>query len=303
MPSKQDYYEILGVLRQATDKQIKQAYRRLARKYHPDVNKGEKAAEEKFKQVAEAFAVLSDPDKRAKYDRGGHAAFGAGFNPFAGYDPQQFEFGFGDISELFKMFGGIGGMGGFGGQRRYAQRAQRGADLKLELSIPFLEALNGTRIDLIIPRRGEGSERVRHKVKVRIPAGVDDGTTLRLTGRGDAGAFGGPAGDAYLTIRVEPHAVFRREGRDLYCDVPISLARAALGGQVSVPTPAGNTTIALPVGTKSGQRFRLKSKGVAAVNGAPPGDLFAVIQIHPPKRLNKRSRELLQELEELLPEP
>ena len=362
MPSKKDYYEILGVARNASAKDIKAAYRRLARKYHPDVNKGDKSAEEKFKQVAEAFAVLSDATKRAQYDRGGHEAFGAGFDPFAGFDPRDFDVGFGSSSFedlLGQLFGG-----GFGGAGRATRTTRRhGQDLRFEASIGFMEAALGATVDLSIPRlescgdcggtglkpgsgqavcpdcggsgrqehrrggmrlavactrcggRGRlpgdpcracgGEGRVRHeqKVKVRIPPGVDDGTTLRIPGKGDAGASGGPPGDLLLKVHVEPHARFRRDGRDLICDLPVGLARAALGGPVDVPTLDGTATITVPAGTRSGQKLRVRGKGLPAGRGQPAGDLYAIVQIHPPKTLDPRSRELLEEFARRNPEP
>jgi molecular chaperone DnaJ len=358
MTTKKDYYEILGVSRSADQKEIKAAYRRLARKYHPDVNKGEKNAEERFKEVGEAFAVLSDKDKRARYDRGGHEAFGAGFDPFAGFDASQFDFGFGNLSDIFEMFTG----------RRHGRapgggRSRRGADLRFETRISFLDAVRGTTLELKIPRRapcgdcggsgvvsgsgeatcpdcgGSGQRRQRHgavqmmiacprcggagrlrgtpcsrcdgegrarreeRVKARIPAGVENGSTVRLPGRGDAGAAGGPSGDLYLVLRVEEHPLFRREGRDLFCDVPVGLASAALGGTIEVPTLDGTAKITLPAGTKSGQKFRLKGMGLAAGGGKPAGDLFAVVQIHPPESLDARSRELMEEFRRRNPEP
>lgn len=296
--ARKDYYEILGVSRTALGKEIKAAYRRLARKYHPDVNKGDKQAEEKFKEVAEAFAVLSDKEKRAKYDHGGHAAFGAGFDPFAGFDIHDFEFGQGDISSIFEIFGGRGrGRARAGGRSRI--RPRRGADLKLELRVPFLQAVNGGTVEIGVPRGGAGAE----TMSVRLPAGLEDGGTLRLAGRGQAGIHGGPPGDAFLTVRVEPHPFFRREGRNLYVDVWIGLARAALGGKSDVPTLDGRATITIPAGTRSGQKLRLKGRGVPAGAKRPVGDLFAVIQIQPPAKLDERSKELLEEFEKLNPVP
>ena len=290
---KKDYYEILGVPRTAEDKKIKAAYRRLARKYHPDVNKGDKGAEDKFKQVAEAFAVLSDKEKRAKYDRGGHAAFGPGFDPFAGFDVGQADVGFGDISSLFEMFG-FGGAG----RQAFRGRPRRGADLRLELRIPFAQAVQGDTVQLAVPRQG-GQDRM----KVRIPPGIEDGDTLRLAGKGNSGSAGSPPGDAYLTVRVDPHAVFRREGRDLFCDAPVGLARAALGGTIEVSTLTDKATVTLPPGTRSGQKLRLRGRGVPASAGKPAGDLYAVIQIQPPKVLDPRSRELMEEFDRLNPAP
>jgi curved DNA-binding protein len=300
MVSRKDYYEILGVPRTASDKEIKAAYRRLARRHHPDVNKGDKGSEEKFKEVAEAFAVLSDADKRRRYDQGGHAAFGTGFDPFAGFDVRHFDFGDAgfDLGDLFSNLGMFGG----GGRGRRVRRPRKGNDLRLQVQIPFLDALHGTTLDLQIPRQTEHG-RAQESVRVRIPPGIDDGDTVRVAARGDAGMVGGPPGDAYLIVQIEPHPIFRREGRNLVCDVPVGLATAALGGQVSVPTPDGSSTINVPQGTRSGQKLRLRGMGVPAGRGKPAGDLYAVIQIHPPKRLDKRARELMEEFGRLHPTP
>jgi molecular chaperone DnaJ len=348
---KKDYYEILGVSRSASDKEIKAAYRKLARKYHPDVNPGDKAAEDKFKEVAEAFAVLSDTEKRAQYDRGGHEAFGPGFDPFAGFDFRTAGFGLGDLSDILGMFGAD-----LGGSR---PSPRRGDDLQVEVRIPFQDAVTGTTLELTLPRRGacsacggggvqsgsrestcpdcggtgrrtqsrqglrvsltcgrcQGAGRqpgppcaacggagrmpTQDRVKVRIPPGIDDGGKVRVPGKGDAGASGGPAGDAYLIIRVEAHPLFRREGRDVICEVPIGVTKAVLGGTLDVPTLDGRATINVPAGTRSGQRFRLKGRGVPASSGRPAGDLYALIQIHPSKKLDERSRELFEELQRL----
>ncbi len=172
----------------------------------------------------------------------------------------------------------------------------------MQLRIPFLEAVRGTTVEIKVPRWGSGREREQTRVTVRIPAAVDDGTTLRLGGKGDASRSGGPPGDLYLEVRVDGHPRFRRQGRDLLCDVPIGLARSALGGTVSVETLDGPATINVPAGTRSGQKFRLRGKGVPSANGRPAGDLFAVIQIVPPKKLDARSRELLEEFGERNPD-
>jgi molecular chaperone DnaJ len=365
VPAKKDYYEILGVSKKAGEKEIKAAYRRLARKYHPDVNKDDKASEERFKEVAEAFAVLSDSEKRAKYDRGGHEAFEPGFNPFAGFDPQQFDFGSGTggFEDLFgQLFGG--GLGGaFGGGRRGARTTTaRGQDLRFETTLSFMDAVRGTTPELMIPRLGacdscagsgvqpgqgqsvcqhcggrgqqehqqgglrfavacphcggqgrsagppcpacggEGRVRREERVKVRVPAGVTDGTTLRISGKGDAGRGGGPAGNLLLHIGVEPHERFRREGRNIYCDVTVGLAQSGLGGTIEVPTLDGTSKITLPAGTKSGQKLRLRGRGVVGKAGQAAGDLFAIIQIQPPRSLDARSRELLEEFQRLNPD-
>jgi molecular chaperone DnaJ len=365
VPTKKDYYEILGVSRTASEKEIKAAYRKLARKYHPDVNKGDKGSEEAFKEVAEAFAVLSDKEKRAQYDRGGHAAFDPGFNPFAGFDPQQFDFGSGTgiFEDLFgQMFGG-GFADAFGRGRRGSRSSRgRGQDLRFETTLPFLDAVKGTTIDLKVPRlvacetcagsgiqagqgpsvcqhcggrgqqehqqgglrfavacphcggrgraagppcpgcAGEGRVRREDRVKVRIPAGVSDGATLRLAGKGDAGRAGGPPGNLLLRIGVEPHGQFRRDGRDIYCDVTVGLALAALGGTIQVPTLDGTSTVSLPASTRSGQKLRLRGQGISGNGGQAAGDLYAVIQIQPPASLDARSRELLEEFQRLNPD-
>lgn len=287
VPTTKDYYEILGIARTASDKDIKAAYRRLARKYHPDLNPGDKAAEGKFKELAEAFAVLSDPAKRAKYDQGGHEAFGPGFDPFAGMGFDFRNFGIGDLSDLFEVVGA--------GGRRGRTRARRGGDVQMEIRIPFVDALRGTTIEVPLPRQDP--------VKVRIPEGVEDGDRVRLGGKGDPGRGGGPRGDAYLVIQVDPHPQFRRDGNDLVCDVPVGLAKAALGGTVEVPTLDGPARIQLPAGTRSGQKLRLKGRGVRPSGARTAGDLYALVQIVPPRTLDRRSRELLEEFARLNPDP
>jgi len=355
MATKRDYYDLLGVDRGAGDKEIKAAYRRLARKYHPDVNRDDPKAEERFKEISEAFAVLSDPEKRAKYDRGGHEAFGPDFDPFAGAGFDFRSAGLGDLGDLFEMFTG-------GGQRG-PRRAQRGQDLQLEMRLPFADAVRGTTVTVQIPRqetcavcrgsgvrpgggettcpdcrgtgresrgragmrvsltcrrcggagklrgdpcsacRGTGLTRKEERVRVRIPPGIEDGGRVRVPGKGDSGGGGGASGDAFLVIRVEPDPRFRREGRDLVCEVTVGLARAALGGTVQVPTLDGAATVTLPAGTRSGQRLRLRGRGVPAHRGRPAGDLHAIVQIEPPRKLDDRSRELLEEFARLNPVP
>lgn len=355
MPTPRDYYEVLGVPRTANDKEIKAAYRRLARKHHPDVNRGDPKAEERFKEVAAAFAVLSDPEKRARYDQGGAEAFGPGFDPFAGTDFGQFDFGSGDLSDLFRMFQG-------GGAARRSQRARTGADLQAELRISLATAIQGDTVEVTVPRQisctvctgsgrrpgsaettcescggtgrtqqrrggvrasltcprcrgagklpgepcancgGQGVRSQQERVRVRIPAGIEDGSKLRVAGQGHAAAGGGTAGDLYLVIRVEPHPVLRREGRDLIGEVVVGIARAALGGEVQVPTIDGSATITIPPGTASGQKFRLRGRGVPAGGGRAAGDLYAVIQIRPPRELDAKSRELLEAFARLHPE-
>jgi DnaJ-class molecular chaperone len=292
MPTTRDYYEVLGVSRTATDKEIKAAYRRLARKHHPDVNRGDAKAEDRFKEVAAAFAVLSDPEKRARYDKGGAEAFGPGFDPFAGADFGSFDFGSGDLGDLFRMFQG-------GGSARRGQRTRAGADLQAELRIPFITAIQGDTVEVSVPR---GARSQPERVRVRIPAGIEDGARLRVAGQGRAAAGGGSSGDLYLVIHVEPHATLRREGRDLIGEAAIGIVRAAMGGEIQVPTVDGTATITIPPGTASGQKFRLRGRGVPAAGGRPAGDLYAVIQIRPPRQLDEKSRELLEEFARLNPE-
>lgn len=287
MPSNRDYYEVLGVPRGATDKEIKAAYRKLARKLHPDVNPGDKGAEERFKEVAEAFAVLGDKDKRARYDRGGREAFGSGFDPFAGMSREQAaEF---DLSGLEDILASLFGGAARGGRSR--GRA-RGADLEFELTLPFAQAVAGPTVEVTIPRGSGPGERV----KVRVPAGVDDGARVRVPGKGEPGRGGATPGDAYLRVRVEPDPRFRRDGADLVCDLPIGIVKATLGGRVEVPTLDGPATIEIPPGTRSGQKLRLRGRGVPAHGARRAGDLLAVVQIVPPRDLDARSKELLEEL-------
>ena len=318
MAAKRDYYELLGVARNASDKEIKAAYRRLARQHHPDVTPGDRAAEERFKGVAEAFAGRSDPEKRATYDRGGHEAFGPGFDPFAGMEFDFRDLGFGDLSELLGMFSG---------GRRRRPRSSRGGDTQSEIRIPFVEAVRGTTVSISLPRRspcaacagtgrgaarapgapcracgGSGAVPAEERLNVRIPPGIEDGGRVRLPGRGDSGSSGGAAGDAYLIVRVDPHPTFRREGRDLHCEIRVGISRAALGGTVEVPTLDGPAEITLPAGTPSGRKLRLRGKGVPGRGGVPAGDLYAAVQIVPPRKLDARSRQILEELERLNPD-
>ncbi|ANM31536.1 hypothetical protein ABI59_21165 [Acidobacteria bacterium Mor1] len=306
--TNKDFYEVLGVPRDADEKAIKAAYRKLARQYHPDLNQGDQGAEQKFKEVSEAFAVLSDPEKRAKYDRGGAQAFGPDFNPFQG---MGFDFrtagggaqGFPDLSELFEAFG-MGGGAGMGGRGR--PRAQKGQSLELEVEVAFADAVKGATLQMQVPRRvwrGGGFQRVEERIKVRVPAGIGDGGKVRLAGKGDEGMGGGPAGDVFLVVRVTPDSTFRREGQNLVVDVPVGFATAALGGQADVPTLDGSAKINIPAGTASGQRFRLKGRGVPGRNGSAAGDLLAVLQIAPPKDLDPKSRELIEEFAKLNPGP
>lgn len=284
MTSKKDYYEILGVPRTAGEKELKTAYRKFARKYHPDVNPGDKSAEEKFKEVSEAFTVLSDPEKRALYDRGGREAFGQGFDPSQGARIDFEDLGLGDLSDLFDLFG----WGGGGARRAGRRRGSRGGDVQLEMSLPFADAVNGTTVELKLPHLHGAA------TKVRIPAGIEDGGRIRVPGKGAPAPSGGAPGDAFINIRVERHPLFGREGSDLVCEIPVGIVAATLGGEVEVPTLDGRAKIRLPAGTRSGQRLRLKGRGVPARGSRPAGDLFAVVQIVTPKSVDAESRELLE---------
>lgn len=289
MASKRDYYEILGVPRTANEKELKAAYRKLARKYHPDVNPGDKTAESSFKEVSEAFGVLSDPEKRAKYDQVGHEAFGAGFDPSRGVKIDFEDLGLGDLSDLFDLFGWGGGARGRGPRRRPA----KGSDVEFEMSLPFADAIHGTTMELRLPH-------LRESTRVRIPPGIEDGGRIRIPGKGQPSPGGHP-GDAYVNVRVEPHPLFTRDGSDLEVSVPVGIATATLGGEVEVPTLDGRTTIRIPPGTRSGQKLRLKGRGVPSRSGHPAGHLNAVVQIVPPRSIDTRSRELLEEFARLNP--
>ena len=342
---KRDFYEVLGVSRSCDDDELKRAYRKLALKYHPDKNPdGE--AEERFKEISQAYAILSDAQRRAQYDRFGHAAFEQGGGP-GGFD---FAGGFDDIiGDLFGDFFGTGrGRGG-------RSRARRGADLQYQLEISFVEACQGCEKTLSIPRLtrcetcggkgakpgttpqtcpqcngsgqmrfqqgffsiaktcgkcnghgqivtnpcvtcdGAGARRVTYTVNVKIPAGVDAGSRLKLRGEGEVGDNGGPSGDLYVVLDVAEHTIFTREGTDLVCEVPVSIAQAALGTEIEVPTLDGSAQVKVPAGTQSGQMFRLRGRGVADLGGYGKGDELVRIVVETPKKLTARQRELLEE--------
>jgi molecular chaperone DnaJ len=354
--SKRDYYEILGVGRSAADADIKSAYRKLAMKYHPDRNPGDKTAEERFKEAAEAYAILADPEKRSMYDRFGHAgvtsAAGAG-----GFDPSVFT-GFEDI------LGGLGDIFGFGdifGGGRRRSGPQRGADLRYDLEITFEEAAKGTETTVQIPRqetcdtchgsgaapgtspttcpqcRGQGQVRFQQgfftvartcpqcrgagkivtkpcqtcrgagritrdrKLTVKIPAGIASGQQLRLQGEGESGSLGGPSGNLYVVIQVQEHEFFRRDGNNLFCEIPVNYTTVALGGEIQVPTLDGQEPVKVPEGTQTGTTLRLRGKGMPDVNGRGRGDLFATVQVQTPKKLTREQRRVLEELAKTLP--
>jgi molecular chaperone DnaJ len=347
--AKRDYYKILDVARDASEADIKKAYRRLAMKMHPDRNPGDKASEEQFKEAKEAYEVLSDAQKRAIYDQHGHEGLDAqrgGGGP--GYNPGE---AFGDI--FGDVFGDI-----FGGQRR-GGRSQvfRGADLRYELALDLSQAVFGAAIEIDVPKLSEcetchgsgaakgsnpiqcetchgagtvrvsqgffqlqqtcprcrgsgkivknpcdtclGQGRVRRtkKLSVKIPPGVDNGDRIRLSGEGEAGRNGGPAGDLYVEVQVQPHEIFEREGEHLSCEVPVSFVTAALGGTVLVPTLDGQVSLKIPAETQSGKVFRLRDKGVKPVRGGARGDLFCKVMVETPVRLSGDQKEMLKKFE------
>ena len=365
MPTELDYYEVLGVSRDASAEQIKRSYRKLAMKWHPDRNPGDHDAEEKFKELGEAYEVLSDEDKRAAYDRFGHAAFKAGGH---GAGRGGFGGGFGgfhDPMDLFsQVFGGAFGGGFeemFGGGRRQSGR-QRGSDLRYDLEISLEEAAFGIKKELEIERfvacekcdgsgsSGGGGRRVCHtcggrgvvarqagifiqqstcpechgagevisdpcpacdgqgrvqrnsRITIRIPAGVDDGTRLRSSGNGDAGVHGGTSGDLYVFLHIKEHDVFERDGNDLHCEVPLPFSTAALGGELSVPTLEGKSSIKIPPGTQGGTEFRLRGEGIKDLSGGRKGDLYVKVQVEVPTRLNHEQKEKLREFAESIGE-
>lgn len=363
--TKQDYYELLGVPRKAAQKEIRQAYRRLARKYHPDLNPGDKASEEKFKQVQEAYDVLSDTKKRQMYDQFGFDAERRGAAPpeEAGSGDVHFDFGGFD-------FGGSGGTNfrdlfsqffrGGGGVAEAERDTEPGSDLEYQIAISFWEAVRGTVKSLTITRletcttcggsgavgtpqvcdvcggsgqvtqtsgkmrfnlactrcggtgriravcptcKGEGRVRRADAIEVRIPAGVQTGSRVRVAGHGNAGTHGAPPGDLYIITEVQPHPYFDRRGDDLYTVVPITVTEAALGAKIEVPTLDGRSLLRVPPGTNSGQKLRLREKGVPSVRRhGQRGDLYVELQVVVPKPVDERVRNLLKELAKLEPE-
>ena len=292
----QDYYEALEVSRDASEDEIRQAYRRLARRYHPDVNK-EPGAEDRFKQISEAYEVLRDPEKRERYDRlgtnwragqdvSGAAGFGDGFDAGNGFGDVRVEFGGGDFSDFFESL--------FDRPRRPAGRAgfegfsMRGGDHEAVLDLGLEEAARGGKRWLSL---GDG-----RSVEVDIPRGVLDGERIRVPRQGSAGVGGGQAGDLFLRIRLRPHPRFRIEGRDLYVDLPVAPWEAALGAEVPVPTLDGTARVKVPPGSSSGRRLRLRGQGMPGSRGAPAGDLYAVVTIRVPRKLTKKERELFERL-------
>jgi molecular chaperone DnaJ len=351
--SKKDYYEVLGLGRDADDQQIKAAYRKMALQHHPDRNPNNTTAEESFKEAAEAYSVLSDPQKRATYDRFGHqglSSAGGGFDPNA----------FADFSDILGDFFGFGDLFGGGGQRR-RNRPQRGEDVRYDLEISFEDAVFGMTAEIQVPTveqcgrcsgkgaepgsgattcptchgrgevvyqqsflsvrrtcgtcngsghlirnpckecRGQGYRQVQRKLKVNIPAGVDNGTRMRLSQEGHPGANGGPPGDLYVVLKVKEHPFFERHEADLHCTIPVNIAQAALGADIEVPTLEEPYRLKIPEGTQSGTQFRLRHKGVAVLNGHTRGDLYVHIDVKVPSKLTRDQKKLLEQLRDTLP--
>lgn len=305
MNDSRDLYAILEVARDAGEDDIRTSYRRLARRHHPDVNPGDREAEDRFKAVSEAYSVLSDPEKRRNYDEFGEASlnsafdadaarrsqeeFGARFGGGAGhFDGEQFSFG-----GLEDILSGLFRGGGAAGQAHFRAR---GPDVEAELELDFLEAARGCekRLNLARPRADGGVQ--QDTVTVRIPPGVDDGGRIRLRGKGGEGVGGAPAGDLYARMRVRQHPVFRREGLDLHLTLPVTVHEAIRGAKVDVPTLDGRATVTVPPGTDGGSRLRLRGKGVQ--RDGRSGDLYAVVQIRVPKDLDEAGREALDRLAE-----
>jgi molecular chaperone DnaJ len=346
--AKRDYYEILGVARNASEAEIKMAYRRLAMKYHPDRNPDDKSAE-KFKEAKEAYEVLTDSKRRASYDQFGHA----GVDPTMGAGPQGFDVGdiFGDISNIFGDIFGVGSG---------RARTQRGADLIYNLEMTLEKAVHGGTVEIQVPTlascsdcsgtgakpgsgptvcrtcdgvgqvrvqhgfitvqqtcpnchgrrqviqnpcnscRGQGQVQQQKKLAVKIPPGVDTGDRIRLTGEGEAGIYGAPAGDLYVQVHIKPHPIFTRDGSDLHCEVPVDFVVATLGGELEVPTLEGKVMLKIPSETQSGRSFRLRDKGVRSARTSRRGDLFCRVVIETPINLTTEQKELLRQFKQSL---
>jgi curved DNA-binding protein len=308
-----DYYETLGVSKTATDDEIKSAFRKLARKYHPDVAKDKKAAEEKFKQINEAYEVLGDPDKRQKYNQ-----LGANWNQPGGFQPPpqwsgqpaggfhqwggdgsrgvEFEFGGTGFSDFFEaFFGGGRGRSAFGGFGGREATAERGADVEADILVTLEEALRGST--RAVSLRRAGSNKVE-KYQVKIPRGVHEGQRIRLAGQGEVGAGGGKSGDLFLRVRLAKHPDFTVEGSDLIYEVKIAPWQAVLGSELQVPTLEGKVRLKIPAGTAGGQRFRLRERGLPGMSGKR-GDLYVVAQVQVPKKISEREREIWNQLAKL----
>ena len=363
MAEKRDYYEVLGIQKGASEDEIKKAYKKLARKYHPDMNPGDKEAEEKFKEVNEANEVLSDPEKKARYDQFGFAGVDPNYGAGAGGGAYGGGFDFGDLGDIFGSFFG-GGFGG--GQRRNPNAPQRGESIRASVSVSFTEAAFGCEKSVTLERseqcptckgsgcapgttpeicpdchgsgtvqtrrqtpmgvfasngpcrkcggtgrlihqpcsdcRGSGAVRKRKTIKISIPAGIDHGQTISLRGQGNAGKNGGPAGDLLVTVMVQPHEIFRRDGVDVFCEAPITFTQAVLGAELEIPTIDGKVKYSIPEGTQTGTVFRLKGKGIPVLNGRGRGDQYVTVTIETPRNLNKEQKEALRKFSETVGE-
>ncbi len=300
----QDYYKILGVSREATPEEIKKSYRKLARKYHPDVSK-EENAEEKFKQAKEAYEVLKDPEKRKAYNAmGSNWRQGQGFTPPPGWEFQQrggrsetFGGG-GDFSDFFETLFGQFGRGGAG--RTYREFKQRGQDQHSKVTVTLEEAFHGgTRVltlqePAMDPQTGQVSYQTR-TLRVKIPAGVTQGQQIRLHGQGAPGIGGGPNGDLYLEIQLQPHRFYTVEGKDIFLNLPVTPWEAALGGKIEVPTLGGDIALTIPPGSQTGQKLRLKGRGLA---GTPAGDQYVLLKIYIPEPKNEQQKQLYRQMAE-----
>ncbi|MFJ7637263.1 molecular chaperone DnaJ [Peribacillus sp. NPDC097206] len=348
--SKRDYYEVLGLSKSASKDEIKKAYRKLSKQYHPDINKADDAAD-KFKEIKEAYEVLSDEQKKAHYDQFGHT------DPNQGFGGGQDFGGFGGFEDIFSSF--FGG----GGRRRDPNAPRQGADLQYTMTLSFEEAAFGKDTEIEIPReencdtckgsgakpgtkvencshchgtgqlnveqntafgrivnrrachhcqgtgkiipnkcstcKGEGKVQKRKKIQIKVPAGIDDGQQLRVSGQGEPGINGGPSGDLYVVFHVRTHEFFERDGDDIYCEMPITFAQSALGDEIEVPTLHGKVKLKIPAGTQTGTRFRLKGKGVSNVRGYGQGDQHVIVLVVTPKKLTEKQKELLREFSEI----
>lgn len=348
---KRDYYEVLGVSKSASKDEIKKAYRKLSKQYHPDINK-EPGAEEKFKEVKEAYEVLSDDQKRSHYDQFGHTDPNQGFGGGGDFG------GFGGFEDIFSTF-----FGGGGTRRRDPNAPRQGADLQYTMALDFEEAVFGKETEIEIPREencetcngtgakkgtqpetcshcngtgqlnieqntpfgrivnrrvcnychgtgkeikhkcstcgGTGKVKKRRKIAIKIPAGIDDGQQLRVSGQGEPGTNGGPAGDLYVVFHIRSHEFFERDGDDVYCEMPITFAQAALGDEIEVPTLHGKVKLKVPSGTQTGTKFRLRGKGVPNVRGRGTGDQHIIVKVITPTKLTEKQKQLLQEFAEI----
>jgi curved DNA-binding protein len=296
-----DYYKVLGVSREASADEIRKAHRKLSRKYHPDMRPNDQEAVEKFKQIQTAFDVIGDPEKREQYDRYG-AAFGqraagprgraqAGGAPFGG-GPVDFKDLFGGQFEFGDLFGGGAG------RAERTQRARQGNDVKLDIEVPFQIAVEGGNHELQLQRNGKPE-----RLTVKIPAGVETGSVIRLAGQGEPGRNGGPTGDLLITIHAMPHPFFRREGNNLLLELPLTITEAGLGAKIDVPTLAeGTVTLTIPPGTSSGTKLRLRGKGALDRQTKNRGDQFVVIKIVVPPKLSSAAQDLLKQFGEIVPQ-